>query len=325
MADVDIGVFLSGGIDSVTMAYFASRHKTFNTFTVFSQSTLSNGDAFHARKAAREFGLANHQIIFDWRTLNVTPANWKKILWKVETPMAGAEQLYKYCLHAYAKSTFPGTKVILLGSGSDEFNGGYSKTVYNTSDEPNWQTFVSVMRDYERRSWLYRGETAPDYLWLSSSDKPAVSEEFLAELASQPLYEHPWHGYRDMYRYLLQMYQLWHEDRTSAAHGLENRVPFLDHRLVELTYAVPAELYSELFWDKMILRRAMSKSLSRELWGRPKVPFFCGEDERYTRRMLHNMLCAQGMALLEEATAGAVGSAILNRDVLRRALRRDAK
>ena len=80
--------------------------------------------------------------------------------------------------------------------------------------------------------------------------EPLISQDFLAELAQVPRYQTPWHGYRDMYRRLLQMYQLWHEDRMSSAHGIEARVPFLDHRLVELTYEVPVELHHDLFWDK---------------------------------------------------------------------------
>ena len=120
-----------------------------------------------------------------------------------------------------------------------------------------------------------------------------------------------------MYRRLLQMYQLWHEDRTSAANGIEARVPFLDHRLVELTYDVPPELHCDLFWDKTILREGLEGDLADDLRRRPKTPFFIGEDLRYTRRLLFNLLCSDNCALVEEAIDESSRSAgVISKDVL---------
>ena len=242
MADVDCGIFLSGGIDSVAVAHFASKYKAIPTFSVLSQSTLSNGDAPSAHAAAKAFGLPNHMVLYDWRKLDVTPSIWRTILWKVETPIAGAEQFYKYLLHAFAKQRVPGLKVMLLGSGSDEFNGGYSKSVFNSQENPSWRTFEQVLEGHERdsilqQSGIWSGVCRRQTRWRSP-DLPGLPRRGSAPATLQT----PWYGYRDMYRRLLQMYQLWHEDRTSAANGIEARVPFLDHRLVELTYAVPPEL-----------------------------------------------------------------------------------
>ncbi len=301
MADVPCGVFLSGGIDSVAVAYFASKHETLHTFSVLSQSTLTNGDAPTAHAAAKAFGLPNHMVLFDWRTLDVSPSLWRTILWKVETPIAGAEQFYKYLLHTHARERVPGLKVMLLGSGSDEFNGGYSKAVFNSVKDPSWHTFELTLEAYERESLLQQSGAWNAYANVRIGEHPLISQDFLAQLAHQRRYETPWYGYRDMYRRLMQMYQLWHEDRTSAANGIEARVPFLDHRLVELTYGVPAALHQDLFWDKTILREALAGSISDQFCQRPKTPFFVGEDLRYTRRLLYNLLCADGQALLEEA------------------------
>ena len=120
-----------------------------------------------------------------------------------------------------------------------------------------------------------------------------------------------------MHRRVLQMWVLWHEDRTSAANGIEARVPFLDHRLVELTYAVPPHLHEELFWDKTILREAMKNELAERFCHRPKTPFFQGEDLKYTRRLLYNLLCAKNHALIEEAIDAAPGFVdVVDKDVL---------
>jgi len=317
MADVECGIFLSGGIDSVAVSALASRHQALHSFSVLSQSTLTNGDAAAAHAASNSFDLPNHMMLYDWRAADIDPSLWRTILWAVEMPMAGAEQFYKYLLHASARERIPGLKVMLLGSGSDEFNGGYSKAVFNSEQDPSWRTFEQVLGSHERNSLLQQSGAWSCYAQVKVGENYLISDDFLAELAQVPRYEVAWRGYRDMYRRLLQMYQLWHEDRTSSAHGIEARVPFLDHRIVELTYSVPVELHHDLFWDKTILREAMKGIVPDKLCRRPKMPFFFGEDLRYTRRLLYNMLCAEKNALMEEAIdeAARVGG-VINADAL---------
>jgi asparagine synthase (glutamine-hydrolysing) len=322
MADVPCGVFLSGGIDSLAVTYFASKHKVLHTFSVLSQSTLTNGDAPMAHAAAKSFQLPNHMVLFDWRKLDVSSSLWRTILWKVETPIAGAEQFYKYTLHAHARERVPGLKVMLLGSGSDEFNGGYSKAAFNSVKDPSWHTFERHLEMCERESLLQQSGAWNVYANLRGDEHSLISQDFLAELAHVRRYETPWHGYTDMYRRMMQTYQLWHEDRTAAANGIEARVPFLDHRLVELTYNVPAALHKDLFWDKAILREALRGDLADQFCQRPKTPFFVGEDLRYTRRLLYNLLCAQNHALLEEAIDEAARRAgVVNENALRQLFR----
>ena len=317
MADVPCGVFLSGGIDSVAVAYFASQCKALHTFSVLSQSTLTNGDARSAHAAAKSFRLPNHMVLYDWRKLDVPPSLWRTILWKVETPIAGAEQFYKYLLHSFARARVPELKVMLLGSGSDEFNGGYSKSGFNSLEDPSWHRFEQVLKGYERESLLQQSGAWNAYANVRVNEEPLICQGFLADIAHVQRYETPWYGYRDMYRRLLQTYHLWHEDRTSAANSIEARVPFLDHRLVELTYSVPTELHHDLFWDKAILREALKDALGEQFCQRPKTPFFVGEDLRYTRRLLYNLLCADNNALVEEAIdESARDAGIVNKDVL---------
>jgi asparagine synthase (glutamine-hydrolysing) len=147
MADVPCGVFLSGGIDSLAVAYFASKREVLHTFSVLSQSTLTNGDAPMAHAAAKAFELPNHMVLLDWRALDVSPALWRTILWKVETPIAGAEQFYKYILHAHARERVPGLKVMLLGTGSDEFNGGFRFRFRHRRQQPHIDQVEQVIVD----------------------------------------------------------------------------------------------------------------------------------------------------------------------------------
>ncbi|MEM9455856.1 MAG: asparagine synthase (glutamine-hydrolyzing) [Myxococcota bacterium] len=305
MADVEIGLFLSGGIDSVSVAALARRAGAppFHTFSVLSQSTLTAGDAEHSFEAARALGLPNHQVRYDWRSLSMTPADWKRILWSCEMPRADAEALFKYYLHAFARAERPALKVMLLGQGSDEFNGGYCRQWVAAGQEETWANFLAAVDEQVIASQVLALGLPHDGLQMGDPPRLLIARERLADWADTTPFASPWHAYREMYRQSVCAYNLWHEDRTAAAHSIEDRVPFLDHRLVELTYAVPEAHYGELFWDKAILRRAMEGIVPEPLRGRPKVPFFHGEDLRYTRRMMAGLLRADDGALVEEALA----------------------
>jgi asparagine synthase (glutamine-hydrolysing) len=317
MADVPCGVFLSGEIDSLAVGYFASQHKILHAFSVLSQSTLTNGDAPAAHAGARSFELPDHMVLFDWRELNLSPSLWRAILWRLETPIACAEQSYKYLLYAHAQERIPGLKVMLLSTGSDEFNGGYSKAVFNSAEDPSWHNFERILEGHERESLLQQSSAWNAYANIGVGNRMLISQDFLAALAHQRRYESPWYGYRDTSRRLMQMHHLWLEDRASAAHGIEARVPFLDHRLVELAYEIPAGLHKDLFWDKTILREALAGPLANELRYRPKTPFFVGEDQRHARRLVYNLLRAEGCALLEQAIEEAARCAgVVDQDAL---------
>lgn len=127
----------------------------------------------------------------------------------------------------------------------------------------------------------------------------------------------PWQTYIRMNRQNLQMYNLWHEDRTSGGNGIESRVPFLDHELVEFCAKIPSKHYQNLFWDKRILREAMKPWLPAKFCERRKVPFFEGQDQRFTQRMMYNLLIDDDYALLNEAFGDSRHSIINTKELNR--------
>ncbi|MEL6535159.1 MAG: asparagine synthase (glutamine-hydrolyzing) [Bacteroidota bacterium] len=320
MADVELGCFLSGGIDSVAVAAFAGREQSFPTFSVLSQSTFSNGDAKMAHRAAQELSLPNYQVQYPHHGLPITPADWKHILWHCEMPQCEVEQLYKYYLHRYAKQAQPDMKVILLGQGSDEFNGGYSPYMAEyhggTRGLPiDWNTFELCLRNHEKEN-LVRHASHPALHFAST----VHNTPFLKDAGSfLPFSKQPFHFYWWRSLYSLQAYNLWHEDRTSMANHMESRVPFLDHRLVEFTLKMPPQRYHELFWDKQILRRGMQAEVGDLLAQREKVLFYHGKDERYSNRMMFQLFAQDNFRLLQEAVEGSPKLAdVLDRDTIYR-------
>ncbi|MGI4762063.1 MAG: asparagine synthase (glutamine-hydrolyzing) [Janthinobacterium lividum] len=301
MSDAGIGLFLSGGIDSVSIAQIASKVTKLPTFTVFSQSTFKNGDVEAAAAASQYLGLDNHQVLFQWQDNQYDETYWKRLLWHLETPLCSAEHLYKYELHRYAKQHFPDLKCMLLGQGSDEFNGGYSQLhlspnqLAQQGEENRWEAFMHTMAGLEGN---YLRNNVNGTL---ASYAPLLNKTYLADHIGYAVAQHPWQFHASMYLRNLQLYNLWHEDRTASAHSIENRVPFLDHRLVEYTMSIPPAHYKTLFWNKRILRDGFQKQLPPALLQRPKVAFFYGEDQRFTYRMLHNIMLKNNRSLIYEA------------------------
>jgi len=299
MSDVEVGIFLSGGLDSVSIATFAARHANLHCFSLFNQSTFLNGDAEAAHLTAREMALPIHLVHSPLDTQKISPEDWKTLLWLCETHMAGPEQWFKFQLHKFAKATRPGLKVILLGQGSDEFNGGYChelvKLMHGPHAKADWTKFMRTVAQFERINLSQLGAgPLPHYNKFLNTD-------YLAQFSSTQPSDHPWSYHIRMFRQSLQHYNLWHEDRTAAGNHIENRVPFLDHRLVAYSCNVPRHLHPRLFWEKTILKKAMKGQISDHVSQRQKRGFFHGAGQRFVYKMMFELLMADDRRLIHEA------------------------
>lgn len=303
-ADAEVGLFLSGGIDSAAVAAIASDVTPVQTFTAVNPGTFANGDAEFSHRIARHLGLANHQVVFDPREIPA-PGRWKQVLWQLETPMCGPEAFYKHELHRYAKSVRPDLKAMLLGAASDEFNGGYSRDI---SADTDWSGFHDALVSMARYGGLLGHPELRS--WASFQGTCLLQDATLG--LGQDIYQ----SYLESEHRKIAQYNVWHEDRTAAGSGIEARVPFLDHRLVELVAAIPPALRADLLWDKQILRQAMSGVLPAEFVRRPKVAFFYGVGTAGVYRCFADMLRQDGASLVHEALAQPVASTMLRPDTV---------
>lgn len=311
MADVEIGLFLSGGIDSAAVAAIARETSPLRTFTALNGSTLGNGDAEYGHRIAQLLGMPNHQVLFHTDEVP-EPEQWKHLLWLLESPVCGPEVFYKHQMYSHVRLEHPDIKAMMLGAGSDEFNGGYSPQIAAGGE---WDDFLGNLRSMaDRRSHLRDPDLAA---WWEHLPLPLLRDEVLRDASRDSVVDPYAQFFRWKYRDILQ-YNCWHEDRTAAGNGIEARVPFLDHRLVELVAEIPPVLRSELVWNKNILREAMRGILPDEIVQRPKVPFFYGDGVRHTYRAFARMLTRDGGALIEEALAGPQAKEYVDAGNLRR-------
>lgn len=313
MADAEIGVFLSGGVDSAGVAALAGTSGP-HSFSALTGSTLLNGDAAFARRTAELLGLPNHLVAFGADRVP-SQEEWKRLVWLMESPLCGPEQFYKSEMYRYSRIVRPDLKAILLGSGADEFTGGYTVDLAGGGD---WDDFLGNLRQVARRGAL-EGRSAMTYWWEGTAT-PLLSEDAVAAVAprcADDAYDAylAW-KFRDM-----QHYNLWVEDRTASGNAVEARVPFLDHRIVALLAGVPRAYRRGLFWNKQIVRDALADLLPDEILRRPKIAFYEGDGVRQTHRTFAALLARDDGALVEEALSAPRAAQYLDGPNLRRTVR----
>lgn len=311
MSDVPVGLFLSGGADSVLLAAMAAKYlPDLHCFTVIEKNTVRVGDAEEAYKTADFLKLPFYPVRYDTSTLldelQYSLGHFEYLVWVMETPRFDIEWLFKHELHRYAKTAVPQLKVILLGQGADEFAGGYSKSL--DRNFKSWQQFTATMQSFTRNSQR-------DEMGIPRHLLPLLSEEYPHEGEVQAVDEYQ--GIMLQYVYSLQRYNLWHEDRTSSAQGVESRVPFLDHRLVEMLASIPPEFHAALFFNKRILREQFPDWLPSYPKEKAKVKFCRAEHDSKVASM-QDFFIGMLQRIFGEFTAKYLGSkkAIFSRSKL---------
>jgi asparagine synthase (glutamine-hydrolysing) len=226
LSDVKLGCQLSGGIDSSLVNVFAARHAGDNldAFSVL----LDDPDLTEARwieTAAAKAHVVSH-------TATLTPSYFaeglEKATWHLDQPLNHPNSLGLMLL---AENASPHVKVLLSGEGADELLGGYPR--YLHAAHP-WLRPAARRGDRVQRfvmaSAFVDGDRARRL--LPSFNGAAVLERRRAIFAEGNSADHVANCLRyDLRTYLVDL--LVRQDKMTMAHSIENRVPFLDHELVE--------------------------------------------------------------------------------------------
>ncbi len=295
VADVPVGAFLSGGIDSsaVVAAMHRAAGENVKTYSVGFDSPWES-ELVYARKVSRLFRTDHHE-------LTVTHADFRDALetlvWNREMPVSEPADIPIYRMSALAREK---VKVVLSGEGGDEILGGYYKYVLEPYSE-YYRMLPSPLKglvELAAKRLPFRFKKVFHYLkasdigdglqrsfaWFASLDENEIlGEDFrrhafrppegLAERLELLGYGNPEAMfYLDM-GYWLPDNLLERADRITMAHSLELRAPFLDHRLVEFCFALPIDRKIRGLATKRILKEAMLEILPAEIVRRPKVGF----------------------------------------------------
>ncbi len=309
IADVPLGAFLSGGLDSSTIVALMAQAAggRVKTFTIGFTGGGEYDERAHARAVAEHFGTEHTEFVVEPRALELVD----RLVWHHDGPFGDSSAIPTYLLSELTRSR---VTVALNGDGGDEVFGGYLRLYGGALSE-------RIPR------WVFRAGAAALGLLPEPRDRkhPLRFAKRFAEAGSLPLAERylRWNGYftRDLWDLLrpelhqdasrervlasyreplaraleanacdgrmttlARLLQLNFEtyllddlhvkmDRMSMAHALETRAPFLDTAVVEFGASLPDRLRMRFGKGKVLLRRAMRGILPKRVLSRGKMGF----------------------------------------------------
>jgi asparagine synthase (glutamine-hydrolysing) len=306
MADVPLGMFLSGGLDSSAIAAILARQidRPLKTFSVaFSERAYS--ELAWSREVAAAIRAEPHEVVLGpEQFFDALP----RLLWHEDEPIAHPSSIPLYFVSKLAREH---VIVVLTGEGSDELLAGYGRyprALLNWRFARTWAAMApEVLRRsvserllpllpgragrYARRSFLGVAPTPEATFFdnfasvalkdqrrlLGRTLRPratpeaayAASLEWLDRASGRPWLERVL--YADLKTYLVEL--LMKQDQMSMAASIESRVPFLDHRLVEFVTSMPSSLKLSGWTTKRVLRETARDLLPTSVLQRPKMGF----------------------------------------------------
>jgi asparagine synthase (glutamine-hydrolysing) len=306
-SDVPVATYLSGGLDSSLITTLAARERgaSLTAFHAAFDAGPEWDELPQARLVAQGAGIALAEV-------GATPQEFAEALPRFvrhfDEPAGAPAAFPRYLIAGRAAQR---VRVVLGGLGGDEVFGGYP--CYLASVDRLWQEglFTPIDRRYFRL--VARGADlgrllSPDLRRLVNPE--AAFERFQAHFnvpGTSSVCER-------MSRFDLGVglpALLDSEDRVSMAHGLESRMPLLDHRIIELVASMPRALKSKGGELKAILRRALGDLLPPEIRGpKPKMGFpvpprlwYDGPVGEFARSALQGR-AARGRGLFDHAAVG---------------------
>ena len=313
IADVPLGAFLSGGIDSSVIVALASKHTdNLNTFSIGFKDEPLFDETKYARLVAKkyhtnhtEFSLSTDDI---FSILN-------NVLEYTDEPYADSSALAVYILSMHTRKH---VTVALSGDGADELFGGYNKyyAEYNTRNRPFFNSLIKSCNLSEFVKFVpnsrntFIGNKVRQFnryakgLNLNAKDRywrwcSFIDEQSAEDLIKSPLNKEEYYKRKELItqyidseivnrkskivnlndvlysdmHLVLQNDMLTKVDLMSMANSLEVRVPFLDHELVNYVFSLPSNYKIDGNSRKKILKDAFRTELPEEIFNRGKHGF----------------------------------------------------
>ena len=302
-SDVEVGAYVSGGIDSSLIASLARDMKAQDRFQAFTGKFTSHqgfDESQYAQALAGEKNLLLHQIDINE---NHFVENFAKVIYHLDFPVAGPGSFPQYMVSGLVKDHL---KVVLGGQGGDEIFGGYTRyliayfeqcikgaidgTLHNgkyivTYDSiiPNlkslqnykplmqefWAEGIFDSRDKRYFRLINRANRFQNIInWKifnGSSSFHDFKEIYWGEnVGKESYFDSITHfDFKTLLPALLQV-----EDRMSMAHGIESRVPFLDHGVIELAATVPSNIKFQNGELKRLLKKSFINYIPKAIFQR---------------------------------------------------------
>jgi len=311
-ADVPVGCYLSGGLDSCSVLGLAARHhpEPIRAFTLtFDRADYDEGAI--AQEMAEKAGASFYPIPIRQEDL---ADHFADAIAQSETLCYNAHGVAKYLLSRAVRNA--GYKVVLTGEGSDEILGGYAHfrrdVLLHNREGQDPQVVAQLLDELSRLNPVSRGLLLPDGLpgsldtvqrqlgfapsWIEAFSarggklRALLGKDFLKRFGDRESFRtlmdvSDVHGQLAGREPLNQSLYLWAKtllpsyiltmlgDRMEMAHSIEGRVPFLDHHVVEVIRSQPAAQKIRGMTEKFVLREAARDVITDTVYRRQKHPF----------------------------------------------------
>ncbi len=261
LADVPVGSFLSGGLDSsILVQQMAERHsRAIKTFSIgFAEEGFNEFD--YAREVSEHLATEHTEVNLDAEQYL---DSLQEMLYIKDAPLAVPNEI---ALHLLSKRLKKDVTVVLSGEGADELFGGYGRIFRSAYDYERVQQYRhssmpsalhdNLMKKYTHLNWAdeldhFLGQYS--YMTLSTKQdlfSPELVQKLGGDLYNRNYFEGLWSGLgsmplADKYIWLFQRVHLegllGRLDSATMSASVEGRVPFVDHRLVEYVNSLPIE------------------------------------------------------------------------------------
>ena len=331
-SDVEVGSYISGGVDSSLIANLATSslgypvkgfHGRFTDYPGYDESSYA--------KLASD--AANSELFVTDITSSDFEENIRKVIYHLDYPVAGPGSFPQYMVSKLASHQ---VKVVLGGQGGDEIFGGYARyllayfeqtikaSVDGTSKNGNFVVTMEsiipnlgILREYKplmQQFWqsdlfgpldrrflrlIDRSTDMQEEIDWSQLNLDTVHESFYeifnnrSNVAKEAYFDSMTHfEFKTLLPALLQV-----EDRMSMAHGIESRVPLLDHPLIEFAATIPADIKFKGGQLKYLLKAAFNETIPSEIANRrdkmgfpvPLKDWFSGPLSGFAKEIFQDM------------------------------------
>ncbi len=296
-ADVPVGSFLSGGIDSSIISALAKQHhNNIHTFSIGFADEPYFDETYYAELVAKHIN-SNHHV-FKLKNTDFLD-NIHDFLNSIDEPFADSSALNVYLLSKYTKQH---VKVALSGDGADELFMGYNKhkaeflsnqflyknllpafsPIYNLMIGSRNSSFGNKIRQIKRFADAVKLKPMERYMSWACISNQAECNDFIKQNnpnSFDSIFEEAFEqtqfnpvNYADL-KIVLSDDMLVKADRMSMRHGLEIRNPFLDYRVVEMAMNLPTHQKINANEQKVILRTHFKNLLPQQIFTRSKKGF----------------------------------------------------
>ena len=337
-SDVEVGTSLSGGLDSSSIAATIKSQlpipnpiaigSQFRAFTA-SFPNFEKDETAYAKQIADKFQLQHHLVM---PTAESLLTDLEKLIRHQEEPFQSSSIYAQYKVYELAKQQ--GIKVILDGQGADETLAGYHKYIHWFLQEKVKAGGYEVEAEAFAKNnilieWSWKNKLAARFPEIAAvqlenkANKEVLSHKFIANnyrktnYSKKSIFKPTVSKLNDLLYYNTMRFGLEellrYADRNSMAHGVEVRLPFLSHELVQFIFSLPSHYKMQNGFTKYVLRESMKQML-------PSSIVYRTDKIGYEPPQQQWMQAAGFKELLQNSRQKLVNENILKKEILQQPL-----